>query len=199
MAGDARLEGDLGLKAMKMLKDVAGVLKKNKVRFILDCGTLLGFVRENRILPWDNDMDISVASTELPKLRKCAFLLWLKGYRVRFARAGYSYGPIKKGAPRILKVRNRKGFLHRGDILLDIFIKYPDIDGDYVLMVGRDDESIIQKFPAAHLMKLTEYCVDGNVFPIPEDYDGYLTGRYGDWRTPVKDWDFYKDDCSKIR
>lgn len=30
--------------------------------------------------------------------------------------------------------------------------------------------------------------------PIPERYNAYLTYRYGDWREPVRDWAWYRDD-----
>jgi|AntRauTorcE11897_2_1112592.scaffolds.fasta_scaffold10027_1 phosphorylcholine metabolism protein LicD len=198
MAGDVKLEGSLNEQALEMLSEVTGVLEKYKVNFVLDCGTLLGFVRENRILPWDNDMDVCVPSSEIGKLRWCALHLWFKGYRVRFAKADYSFGPIKKGSPRVLKIRNRKGLLHRGDLLLDIFIKYPDDQGNMLLMVGRSEDSIVQSFCASHLENKTHYDLNGRKFPIPADYDAYLTKRYGDWRTPVKDWDFYSDDQSKV-
>ncbi|WP_114416427.1 LicD family protein [Marinospirillum perlucidum] len=198
MAGNVKLEGDLGNRALEMLAEVTSVLEKFGVDYALDCGTLLGFVRENRILPWDNDMDVCTSASEIKKLKKCALHLWFKGYRVRFARATYDYGPIKKGDPRALKIRNRKGLLHRGDLLLDIFIKYPDGEGKMYLMVGAAEESIVQSFCASHLEEKTLYRLGEQEYPIPADYDKYLTSRYGDWRTPVKDWDFHNDDQSRV-
>ena len=29
---------------------------------------------------------------------------------------------------------------------------------------------------------------------VPERWDDYLAYRYGDWRTPKSDWDFWRDD-----
>ena len=34
------------------------------IPYWLEGGTLLGIIRENRLLPWDNDMDISMYKTD---------------------------------------------------------------------------------------------------------------------------------------
>lgn len=198
MAGTAQLTGALCEQAQQVLIHVASVLSELEIDFALDCGTLLGAVRENRILPWDNDMDLCVLSTSLPKLKKAYWKLWRKGFRVRFAKAQKNFGPIKKGSPRILKIRTRKGWFHRGDILLDIFIKYPDDNGNTLLMVGDKTNSIVQSFKADYFHEKTTYEFLGYAFPIPKNYDAYLTDRYGDWRTPVKDWNYLTDDNSRL-
>lgn len=199
MAGEARLEGSVGKKALSMLKEVTNVLEKHGVEYMLDCGTLLGIVRENRLLPWDNDVDLCVDSSQISKLEKCMFPLWLRGYRVRMAKTYEKTDQMGYKEPRVLKVRNRKRLVHRGDNLLDIFIKYKGDDGFHYLMVGGSFENyILQRMPSEYLENLTTVEFDGKSYPIPEDYDGYLTYRYGDWKTPVKEWDYFSQDQSKV-
>lgn len=198
MSGDARLEGAVGEKALKMLKDVSEVLERHGVEYILDCGTLLGIVRENRLLPWDNDVDLAVDSSQIPKLKKCMLALWLKGYRVRFARTTKESSIISINAPRILRVRNRKRLIHRGENLIDIFIKYDGGDGYHYLKVGENSRnSIEQKFPSKFLFERSSIDFNGKAYPVPKDYAEYLTYRYGDWKVPVKDWDFVSQDLSR--
>jgi len=42
------------------LEDSSKLLKDNDINFWVCHGTLLGIVRENRILPWDSDIDLAV-------------------------------------------------------------------------------------------------------------------------------------------
>jgi len=46
--------------AVKNLKDIKKVFDKFDVNYWLDLGTLLGAVRDGKIIPWDNDIDIGV-------------------------------------------------------------------------------------------------------------------------------------------
>ena len=46
--------------ARKMLISVAELLDKNSILYHLEGGTLLGIVRDKDLLPWDNDIDISI-------------------------------------------------------------------------------------------------------------------------------------------
>lgn len=199
MAGDARLVGDTAEKALKMLDQVTRILEKNDVKYSLDCGTLLGIVREGRLLPWDNDVDLCVPASEVDKLKKCMLPLWLRGYRVRMSYTYEATPQMGYRQPRLLKLRNRKRLVHRGENLIDIFIKYDGGDGFHYLMVGGSLEKyILQRTPSQYINDLTEVEFNGKCYPIPRDYDGYLAYRYGDWKTPVKDWDYFTQDLSKI-
>ncbi|MDY4610668.1 MAG: LicD family protein [Sphaerochaetaceae bacterium] len=48
------------------------------------------------------------------------------------------------------------------------------------------------EIPAKFIEKISGTTLDG--FPIPEDSDGYLRYRYGDWRIPNSHWNFTTDD-----
>jgi lipopolysaccharide cholinephosphotransferase len=43
---------------VKMLKDAKNVFLNNGLEFWLDCGTLLGAIRDNGFIPWENDIDL---------------------------------------------------------------------------------------------------------------------------------------------
>jgi phosphorylcholine metabolism protein LicD len=46
------------------LKETVNILKSNNINFWLCHGTLLGIIRENRLLPWDHDIDFAIWSDE---------------------------------------------------------------------------------------------------------------------------------------
>ena len=51
----------------EILFEVCDILKINSINYWISNGSLLGIVRENRILPWDNDIDIGVWAHEVSK------------------------------------------------------------------------------------------------------------------------------------
>ena len=59
-----------------LYKEIARILKKHKITFYLDFGILIGMIRHNGFIPWDDDIDISVPRCEydtLPKIFDSAF------------------------------------------------------------------------------------------------------------------------------
>jgi phosphorylcholine metabolism protein LicD len=197
MAGKTRLEGKNIPIALKMLRDVTTELEKAQIPYWLEGGTLLGIVREQRLLPWDNDMDISMDIRHRTALLRVAFKLMLKGYRLSFRWYNRSMGPFKKGELRMLKVRNYEKGFKKGEVMLDLFLKRKQ-DADYFWTVGIKSP-VLKSSPAQYYDALDWIDFDGKKYMVPQDYDGYLTYRYGDWHTPVKTWNFKKDDNAIVQ
>jgi len=186
MAGKFTLEGKNGQQALVMLRTVTDLLDSNNIDYWLEGGTLLGVVRENRLLPWDNDLDISIKEEEWPKLEK---VLSKIKYLIDTKQFKRDVSPFKKGVTRIVKVRTRRFYFFRGEITLDIFIKFKK-DDTYHWQVGNKPKSV----PAHFYNKIVTHSFAGKDYKIPENYTEYLTHRYGDWETPVKEWNTYTDD-----
>ena len=186
MAGKHTLEGKNGEIALKMLKDVTDLLDSNEIPYWLEGGTLLGVIRENRLLPWDNDLDISIKEDDYDKLIKVVKSL---NYRVRFKEFERDDEPFKEGVKRLVKVRNSKFLFFRGEVALDIFIKFKK-DDQYYWQVGKKKKSV----PSYFYQELIKHTFNGKEYLIPKLYEEYLTFRYGDWKTPVKEWNTFSDD-----
>jgi len=193
MAGNRSLTGKNLEAAMRMLERVSGVLDAADIKYCLDAGTLLGIVRENRLLPWDNDMDMAVSRTELPKLEAALDEIRALGYKARINKHVKDDPPMLMTEPRIVKVWVPE-FVFLRAVILDIFIK-TKVDDEYTWAEGT--KRYARKSVPAHFHdELTRIEFAGNSYPIPADAEGYLTQRYGDWRTPKKDWDHIVDDKS---
>ena len=82
-------------KIREMLKNIIPVLNVNRIKYWIDCGTLLGVIRDGDVIEWDDDGDISYlySPEQLTKLRIC--VNWICSYY------GYHLKIIRKHRPRI--------------------------------------------------------------------------------------------------
>lgn len=191
MAMEPPLDVDAG---RCLLFDVVDLLDRHDIPYHLEGGTLLGIVRDGDLLPWDHDLDISIPATEISRLDARRRLdLRLKLWRVsvrRFTRDDAEHG-WRHGDLRILKIAKRKYLFERGWPRLDIFGKYEA--GGRVHWVAKNRiMSVSSHHYAGH--DTVEYF--GRRLKIPRDVDGYLAAKYGEWRTPVKQWDCGKQELT---
>jgi len=196
MSGNLRLTGKLNITAKKMLSKVCGILDKNDIPYVLEGGTLLGIIRENRLLPWDNDLDITIIEQDMNNVLKLRRQFWWAGYKLRLkiSREEMPHFPI--GSVRLIKVKTKKYFLASGLGIMDIFVK-KKVEDKYYWLVGKRDH-VLKSVPYHFYENFTRYNFEGYEYSIPANYEDYLTYRYGDWQKIVKDYDFKKDDNSIV-
>ena len=192
MAYNITLTGKNKKEALELLELSAKILNTSKLTYWLDGGTLLGIVRENRLLPWDDDVDISMINPGekalqnlIKKLKKAN-----KRVKVRYFENNCEY--FSKNNIRLIKVRNKSLFgLLKGKVCLEIFVRYKK-DYNTYCKIGEQVQVIPYSLCDSYktlTFKDYDYCV-------PKFTSEYLTLKYGDWKTPVKDWCVFKNDKS---
>lgn len=194
MAGTIQLTGKYEVIGEQALRDVVKILESAGIPYVLEGGTLLGIVRENRLLPWDNDLDLTITRPHSKALLKVRWKFWLKGYRTRVRTHRQSSELFKKGSARILKIQTTRFLFFKDKSLVDIFIK--DLSGDKYYWTVSDKNPVLKSVPRHFYENTTRYNFKGQCYRIPVDYPHYLAFRYGNWRIPRHTWDFRKDDLS---
>ena len=196
MSGKIKLDEKYLEKSLRLLERATTLLEKYNIPYWLEGGTLLGIIRENRLLPWDNDLDISIRSEDFDRLRRILPKFYYRGMIAKVREHKIDDPPFQKGEVRLIKVYATKYLFFKTPLVLDIFVK-KKLDDQYYWVVGVKRRAK-KAVPARFYDELTTVQFNHKTYSIPKLTDEYLTYRYGDWRTPVKTWNFIKDDQSTV-
>ena len=195
---------------IKVLQIVLHVLDKHKVKYYLDFGTLIGVARDNALIPWDDDIDISLYDeTDYKKIKSI-----VRDIKWRYNLRTYLYtfkssrdARRKNGNPiyvenisftneknyQILKIKDSKFWIFgRGNVTIDIFFKYKYKEKSYWFSDGKEN-SIPLEYSSDEMQEITFY---GIQCKIPKKYNEYLTYKYGNWKVPNEKWSHENDDYS---
>jgi len=131
-----KLEGEtlrrLQLTELELLKEVDRICRKNKIKYSLDGGTLLGAVRHKGFIPWDDDADVMMTRSEYNRFyRACKSDLNKEQYFLQEFRTDpeyrWGYSKMRKNGTIFLRENQQQIKCHTG-VCIDIFIfdKVPD-------------------------------------------------------------------------
>jgi lipopolysaccharide cholinephosphotransferase len=140
------------------LLELKKVFDKNKIKFILSYGTLLGTIRENNFIEYDEDVDVAILDEDRLKLINTLFELRNIGLEV---------------------VRYKKDLMSvmKNGEYIDIYI----FRKGYFGYRNTNKQVIKEKY----LKDTIKYELFGVLFDIPNDYKNYLIDLYGqDWLIP---------------
>lgn len=148
--------------AIQALNDLRLVLEKHNIPFFLISGTLLGCIREGKLLGHDKDVDVGVWDKYSYEQLACIL-----------GQSGYFY---------IVPTRTKHFVMlrHVNGTMIDVFIHYRE-ENDYW------HAGVKIKWHNSPFELIEKYFLGNNYF-IPKDYDLYLTENYGDWKIPKTDF-----------
>lgn len=77
------------LELYQLMKDVHEVLEAHDISYWIEGGTLLGAVRHNGIIPWDNDLDICIKDSDEERFLSLSSLWYSLGFAIKKHHWGY--------------------------------------------------------------------------------------------------------------
>jgi phosphorylcholine metabolism protein LicD len=147
------------------------LLEKNEIKYWLDCGTLLGAVRDGCIIPWDNDCDISILHDDANRVLSLTEQVIKDGYVFTVDRNNIH--------ARIIRLHKPDNF----DFHVDIFTWYEE-KGKYPACVNNAKIKYAWH-EKDEIDNLGEVEFEGKMFPCPKPPEDTLERFFGeDWRTP---------------
>lgn len=150
------------------------------IKCILDFGTLLGVVRENQLIKWDDDIDFSILREDAPKLfDNVKELIGSLSTTVKWS---YKYiYTLNEEVERIVFSFEEIGESKFIPFTIDICIV--DFYGDYAIHT-------MDKCNKIHFENLEILQFNGHKVYVPYRYKVYLEHIYGDWELPNKETSF---------
>ncbi|MSS82955.1 LicD family protein [Acidaminococcus fermentans] len=120
----------LQLIELDMLKEIHRVCQKNKIKYWLTGGTLIGAIRHKGFIPWDDDVDIAMMREDYNRFLKIAPKELKKGFHLQNweyePNFGQPYTKIRKDNTLLVEAGSQEANIHHG-IFVDIFAydKFP--------------------------------------------------------------------------
>lgn len=242
------------LAQLEILREVDRVCRENDIRWFLCCGTLLGAVRHQGFIPWDDDLDIGMLRQDYEKFCRLAPEKMEPKFCVQSWYTEPDY-PLPFGKVRMkdtLYVEAKSRTFRENGIYIDVFpfdnapedparqaahaVKLNDlfrlklmksgykpwIEKDrinwkkrlgyllYQVKAVRFSQEDLAKqydalaascaavdtvcrqrglrklecYPACWFQELELHPFEGEMFPVPKNYDAVLTAQFGDYMTP---------------
>lgn len=104
---EAFLEPDAVQDLYQMLKDTIEIFDRAGIRYVAVSGTTLGMIRHGGIIPWDDDIDLTILHEDEPKLINLKPAFEALGYHFTYdTNKAVMYCISKKGNPSLDKRPN---------------------------------------------------------------------------------------------
>ena len=187
-----------------LLTQLSAMMKANGIRFWLDFGTLLGAVRNGKIIPWDYDIDISISNYDTLRLLKVfseaginqnynsektdlSIMVDSNSEYARIIRSFYSSNTKVFNEEQKVLLKNNEGAKQWGEyysyfpVHVDIYPWVWAEDGDSAFVTVKPNYSL----PKSCFQDMGKIEFEGSMYPCWIPPEPFLVKAYGeDWRKP---------------
>ena len=156
-----------------MLKEFDRVCRKHQLHYYMICGSLIGVVRHQGFIPWDDDVDVAMPRADYERFRQIAAEEWKDGHYRCLGYEEYGNGAFLDCMPRMVDMQHRlpmKVYDKVLDRASEEFIDRPFID-IYVMDNAFDDDR--KHMRCMNMLKGVYNLLMGHRGHI--DYDEYRT------------------------
>lgn len=186
--------------AKEIMLWICDLFNQNNISYHIDHGTLLGIIRDKKLLPWDNDIDFALLEEERSSIEEL-IKINIPNFKSKYCKVNnwkYFVSDIKdmkinntniKAPVSILIVNHEKennNIFDLGQFVAEIKFKYI-IENKIYWQVSEKFLSCDKDmcFPAI------DHIFEGHTIKIPVKSEEYLQLVYGkNWKTPIKTWNY---------
>ena len=177
------MQKNLHKDGFDILKKISHVLNQAGVKYFVDCGTLLGFVRDGDFIAHDTDIDMGIYLNEKfskEDLDKVMLSIGLKKHHVFYYQSipveiSYSKGSII--------VDFFQHFETEGHSIQYCFARNPSKD------YPKDNFFDVYRVEHSHIIGLKLITIKNVQVYVPQNCDEYLASSYTEnWRIPNPHW-----------
>lgn len=170
-----------------MLKNIIKIFEKHELNYWLDWGSLLGLIREGKLIRFDTDLDFGIFLNDLDKI---------KNMKSDFDEIGYNLCITNCSGGCFPKIY----YSQKNNLYADIWL-WDYVEDSLRLMKVNEEYSKINRVPKYFYENLETIEFNDIKIKIPSNIEKYLEFRFGkDWRIP--DRHFYRNNqahSNKIR
>lgn len=196
----------------EQLKFIIEQLEKHEINYWVDSGTLLGLVRDGKLIEGDSDIDVGIFDKDTEKMQlltkkineehKMNVLLYsgrVVKYKIFHGKRTVDINVFRKIVDHCWSIQNiglrKNSFLNR-------------LANKTIMPVYRNKTIFeINKFPVTYILRFgcwwiplkyfekTDFIeIKGIKIKVPFMKEEYLEKRYGNWKVPNPKWNFIRDD-----
>jgi phosphorylcholine metabolism protein LicD len=186
-------------KELRALSEVADLLNRHGIIFWLDCGSCLGAYRYGGMIPWDDDIDLSIISNDHDNVRKILSTLDPDRFQVQDWSSYLHPKTFLK-----LYLKETKTLIDLYHYKLDADTKtaayfYTFKDTSMPENWKKGELAMTKPIPYDVIFPLQKTTFDGMTLWVPHQLEAYLHYKYGENLDPTMIWDEQNQSYKKVK